>query len=231
MFIICGLGNPGKKYAKNRHNAGFLFVDYLNERYLQGTFKKKFNFYYLKGEIHGVEVLLVKPDTFMNLSGQALSSAMGYFKVALEDVLVVYDDTAIPFGMLRIREKGSPGGHNGLKNIEAQLGSAAYARVRVGVDAPQFSTHLVAHVLGDFDNEELKVLHDEVFNKLDKACGLIVKGKLKDAMNRYNERIGKKEKKAKKEEARKEMEAQQGKAEEPSANVESGNDGQDQGEL
>lgn len=197
MFIICGLGNPGKKYAKNRHNAGFLFLDYLNERFIQGTFKKKFNFYFLRGNIHGQEVLLVKPDTFMNLSGQALKSAMSYFKVDLKDLVVVYDDVAIPFGMLRLREKGSAGGHNGLKNIEAQLATNGYKRIRVGVDAPQYATHMVAHVLGDFDGEEMKKLHDEVFVRMDQACELIVKGRFTDAMNRYNERIGKKEKKAK----------------------------------
>ena len=192
MYLIAGLGNPGVKYQYNRHNVGFLLIDYLKERYAADDFRKKKNYLYVKAQMNSRDVLLIKPTTFMNASGFGILSAMSFYKIHREDVMVIYDDVALPFGMIRIRERGSDGGHNGLKSIQSQLGSTDYKRIRVGVDAPEYASAMKDYVLGNFSEKELKVLSDDVFLRTENALNLMVENKINEAMNRYNERIGKK---------------------------------------
>ncbi len=186
MIMIIGLGNPGDKYKNNRHNAGFLYADYFNDRHSIGDWKKKDNYKYVKGLYNGEVCILIKPQTYMNLSGEAVVKAMGFFKVERRSLLVVYDDIALPFGTIRVRERGSPGGHNGLKNIQLHLGGEEYQRVRIGVDPPEFGGDLINHVLGDFTSDDLKLLNETVFDRIDEVAALVTAGSIKEAMNKYN---------------------------------------------
>ena len=186
MFLIVGLGNPGTQYKNNRHNVGFLFLDYLANKHSLDSFKKKNKYHFTKGLIAGSDVILLKPQTFMNLSGLAITSAMAFFKIKPENILVIYDDIALPFETIRIREKGSSGGHNGLKSIEKELGRQSYKRIRVGVDSPKVEGVLADFVLGNFSSEQLTVLNDFVFKIASKATELIIDGNIEQAMGTYN---------------------------------------------
>ncbi len=190
MYLIVGLGNPGDMYAKNRHNAGFMALDYIKVKYSFDGFKKKDNYKFSKGKIHSEDVVLVKPQTFMNLSGQAVTKAMSFFKIQPSDLVVIYDDVALPFGRVRIRETGSPGGHNGLKDIEKQLGSKNYTRVRIGVDPPPYPGMLADFVLGDFSKEQIEALSAGIFDTVVDGVNLIIQGNIGKAMNEINGRDG-----------------------------------------
>jgi len=186
MHLIIGLGNIGKQYTYNRHNIGFLFLDYLQSKYNLSDFKKKYNFLYSLNNHFNQNFVLLKPTTFMNLSGNAISSAMAFFKINIKNVLVVYDDVALPFGKIRIRESGSDGGHNGLKNIQLQLGTNEYKRIRIGIGAPEHSSQMKDYVLNNFNENEIKILNSEIFNLTELSMELIINNKLKEAMNKYN---------------------------------------------
>lgn len=188
MYLIAGLGNPGDKYTNNRHNVGFLFLDYLKLRNSFDVFKKKDNYKFSKGTIDGVQVVLLKPQTFMNLSGQAITRAMSFFKIPLSNVIVAYDDIALPFSNVRIRASGSAGGHNGLKNIEKELGTKDYKRIRFGVDAPEYPGMLIDFVLGDFDKTQLEKLNSGIFDEALRGLSYILKDDIGKAMNEINRR-------------------------------------------
>ncbi|MBP7554122.1 MAG: aminoacyl-tRNA hydrolase, partial [Spirochaetes bacterium] len=132
--------------------------------------------------------ILIKPQTFMNLSGLAVVRAENFFKIEREKIVIIYDDVALPFSAIRVRERGSEGGHNGLKSITQNLGTNDYARIRIGVGAPVSSEHLKNYVLGDFYDEDLAALKTEIFPKVEDALKLVVSAEIKEAMNRYNER-------------------------------------------
>jgi PTH1 family peptidyl-tRNA hydrolase len=186
MFLVAGLGNPGREYEKNRHNAGFLFLDYLKMVNSQESYKNKDNYHYLKTVYHGQETVFIKPQTYMNLSGRAVINALSFFKIPVENFIVVYDDTALPFGKIRIRESGSAGGHNGLRNIEAMLGTKDYKRIRIGVSAPEHPSELKNFVLGDFSSSDLGVLERDVFPVIDQSLNVIINKSIKEAMNQFN---------------------------------------------
>jgi PTH1 family peptidyl-tRNA hydrolase len=185
MYLVAGLGNIGKKYQFNRHNAGFLALDQIHDT-LTNPFKKKKNFHYARSTMKGNEVVLIKPATYMNLSGTAITSAMAFFKIPKENIIVIYDDVALPIGKIRIREKGSDGGHNGLKNIQGQLGTSNYIRIRIGVGAPDFPGQMIDHVLGDFSESNMKLLTSSIIPVVKEALECIIQGDVKGAMNRYN---------------------------------------------
>lgn len=191
MFLIVGLGNPGKEYEITRHNAGFLAVDFLRYKYNLTDEKKKYNFLYTKSTLFNQDVVMMKPQSYMNNSGSAIASALSFFKIPQENLIVIYDDTALPVGMLRIRENGSNGGHNGLRDIEQHLKSKDYKRIRIGIDKPEFSSHMKDYVLGRFTNEDIKTLESDVFPVVDSVVNLIVNNKIKDAMNIYNKKVRK----------------------------------------
>ena len=183
-LLVC-LGNPGKEYANTRHNIGFLAADALEKR--TGVKFNKLKYRALTGEVTlgGQRVLVVKPQTYMNLSGEAVKLAGGFYKIPPERILVLYDDVSLPLGKLRIRASGSAGGHNGIKNIIAHLGTDAFPRIKVGVGAPQQEDGLVDWVIGSFTASERKVVDAAIDKALDAAACVIEKG-VSEAQNRFN---------------------------------------------
>ncbi len=184
MKIIAGLGNPGSKYEFTRHNAGFLMVDfYANENNI--TIKKLKN-KALTGEavIKGEKVIFVKPQTYMNLSGDSIREIAAYYNVPMEDVLVIYDDISLPLGKLRIRKKGSAGGHNGIKDIILKTNTDVFPRIKIGV-SQNGDRDLKDYVLGSFSKKELIVLR-EVAKVVTKAIETFVSSGADECMNLYN---------------------------------------------
>ena len=186
MFIIAGLGNPTKEYEKTRHNMGFDCVDILAGE-LKAKFKRsKFGAEVAKAEIGGEQVLLVKPLTYMNLSGNAIAPLAKYYKVdTKKDLVVIYDDTDTDVGKIRIRKKGSAGGHNGMKSIIANLGHEEFTRIRIGIGKRPEYMDMINFVLGRFPAEERKLV-DEAQKRACDAAQEIVKKGADFAMNRYN---------------------------------------------
>ena len=185
-FLIVGLGNPGGKYEITRHNAGFLWADLFAESL--NTEIKRLKYHALTAEVNidGHRCLLMKPQTFMNNSGEAVSEAAKFYKIPLEKIIVVFDDISLPIGKLRVRRKGSAGGHNGIKSIVAHLGSENFPRVKIGVGAkPHPDYDLANWVLTSFKKEDFPALK-EAMESACKAVELIVKGETDKAMNQYN---------------------------------------------
>lgn len=185
MKIIAGLGNPTAQYEGTRHNIGFAVVDRLAEEYNISMDMKKHKAICGKGVIEGEKVILVKPQTFMNLSGEAIREVLDYYKADIQDVLVIYDDICLDVGRLRIRTKGSAGGHNGVKNIIAHLGTEGFARIRVGVGDKPRQTELVDYVLGRFTGEEKQAIREGI-DRAVKATAVVLTEGIESAMNKYN---------------------------------------------
>ena len=186
MFIIARLGNPDRQYEGTRHNVGFDVIDRLADKYNIAVDMKKHRALLGKGVIEGQKVILAKPQTYMNLSGESIRSLVDYYKIDGEhELLVIYDDINLEVGQLRIREKGSAGGHNGIKNIIAHLGTQVFPRIRVGVGEKPSRYDLADYVLGHFSKAE-KALMDEGYDHAVDAAGMILSGRIKDAMSEYN---------------------------------------------
>lgn len=184
-WIVVGLGNPGKKYELTRHNVGFIAMDTLSGTKKIRIGDLKFKGLCGRGELSGESVLFLKPQTFMNLSGECVAEAAAFYKIPMEKVIVIYDDVSLPVGKIRIREKGSAGGHNGIKNIIERTGTDVFPRIKVGVGAPPSSGELVNWVLGSFTEDEKKILSDSV----DRACAAveeIIKGGTQKAAAKFN---------------------------------------------
>jgi PTH1 family peptidyl-tRNA hydrolase len=186
MYIIAGLGNPTKEYENTRHNIGFMAVDYLADKYGISLLECKHKALLGKGIINGNKVVLVKPLTYMNLSGEAIRSVIDYYKVdETEELIVIYDDISLDVGQLRIRKKGSAGGHNGIKNIIAHLGHDTFKRIKIGVGEKPKGYDLADYVLGHFTTDELKIMN-ESFKDVDGAVNLMLEGEVDKAMNDFN---------------------------------------------
>ena len=184
MYIIAGLGNPGKKYEHTRHNMGFLALDLLADKYGIKVDRLKFKALTGEGRIEGKKVLLVKPQTYMNLSGESIRDVMHFYKEPIENLIVIYDDIDIPEGTLRIRPKGSAGTHNGMRNIIYLLGEDEFPRIRVGIGGERRSD-LVDYVIGRVTEGEADVLW-ETLNKAAEAAADIVINDVTHAMQEYN---------------------------------------------
>lgn len=184
MFVIAGLGNPGKKYEKTRHNMGFLVIDKLAEKNDIKVNKIKHKSLVGDGFISDRKSLLVKPQTYMNLSGEALREVMDYYNVDIEDLIVIYDDFDIELGSIRIRKKGSAGSHNGMKSIIYQLQSQDFPRIRIGI-GKSGSADWKDFVLGKLGKEEQKMIDDAVEKAADAVMCILEKG-IDKAMNEYN---------------------------------------------
>lgn len=184
MKVVVGLGNPGIEYAKTRHNVGFMVIDGFAEKHSVENWKN--NFHALIGEtkIDGEKVLLVKPQTFMNLSGQAVLEVMQFYKVAKEDLLVIYDDMDLPVGTVKLRQKGSCGGHNGIRDIIRLLGTEQISRVKIGIGKSKYAQG-ADFVLGKFLPEEDNAIDDGI-EKAMNAVSCWVKHGIVETMNRYN---------------------------------------------
>lgn len=186
MKVIVGLGNPGSKYDQTRHNAGFDVIQLLEKHYnLKLILNKKFNSLIDKTKINNEDIIFVKPQTYMNLSGFAIASILNFYKIDISDLLVLVDDINIEFGKVRIREKGSPGGHNGLKNIENQISSNLYKRIRIGVGFNN-DNDLIDHVLKKLSNDEMLLLNQGEYKAFNAVCDFINNVSFVDIMTKYN---------------------------------------------
>ncbi len=185
-WVVVGLGNPGAEYAHTRHNVGFWVLDKLSDEWHIPVKKLKFRSQYGLGPADGLRVLLLKPQTYMNLSGEALRDCLQFYKVPVSQVIVVYDDAALPLGKLRIRGQGSDGGHNGLKSILTQCRSDAFPRIKVGIGAPNHPDFDLADwVLGPFSREEAPVIGDAITRACAAVREIMARG-VNSAMNKYN---------------------------------------------
>lgn len=185
-YIIAGLGNPGTEYENTRHNVGFMTIDTLCEKYKVSCKKLKFKSLTCDVMITGKRCLIMKPSTFMNKSGEAVTEAMSFYKIPPERTIIVYDDISLEPGKLRIRRKGSDGGHNGIKNIIYLSGSDMFPRIKMGVGAkPHPDYNLADWVLGHFKKEDGEKL-EQCFQNAVSALELMVAGKIDEAMNKYN---------------------------------------------
>ena len=185
MKLIVGLGNPGREYAGTRHNIGFGVIARLSDEYHISLNSKEHKAVCGKGFIEGEKVILAQPQTFMNLSGESVRSIADYYKIEPEDIVVAYDDIDLEVGQIRVRRKGSAGGHNGIKNIISHLGTNEFPRVKVGVGAKPQGGDLVNHVLGHFSKEDEKKM-DEVLDEAVAAVETSVTQDVDVAMNRFN---------------------------------------------
>lgn len=187
MKLIVGLGNPGSQYDKTRHNIGFMSIDYF-ANYLNLDFKleKKFNSLFYKGKYKDTDFIVIKPLTYMNLSGESVFKVVNYYNVDIKDIIVVVDDINLEIGKLRLRIKGSSGGHNGLKNIEKYLNSDEYKRIRIGVGSNNSYSDLSDYVLSRFNKEELNILEKSI-NDSKEALILFLENKnFLDIMTKFN---------------------------------------------
>ncbi len=184
MYVIVGLGNPGKKYENTKHNIGFITVDFLADRSNIKVNKIKHKALVGEGMISGVKVLLVKPQTFMNLSGNSVREIMEYYKVDNDKLIVIYDDVDIPMGRLRIRKKGSAGTHNGMRSIIYDLQDDGFPRLRIGIGSDR-KMPLAGYVLGGFKKEEAKLMEDAVKRAALAVECMLEKG-IDIAMGEYN---------------------------------------------
>ena len=185
MYLIVGLGNPGRQYEATRHNMGFDVIDKLVEEYQIPQGGVKFNAMYGKGIIGGQPALLMKPLSYMNLSGESVRAIMDFYKCTVEDLIVVYDDIDLDVGKLRIRQKGSAGGHNGMKNIIQHVGSQEFVRIRVGVGKKPDHMDLADYVLSRFGKEDLANIRESCGNACDAVETILADGTVA-AMNKFN---------------------------------------------
>ena len=186
MKLIVGLGNPGKQYDQTRHNIGFEVIDTLSDQFSIPLNQSKFKGLYGIGLHNGEKVLLLKPLTYMNLSGESIRAVMDYYQIELEDLLVIYDDLDLPVGKIRLRQKGSPGGHNGIKSTVAHLGTQEFNRIRIGINRPTPGMSVPDYVLGRFRQEERPFTEEAVKRSAD-ACAAWLKKPFLQVMNEYNQ--------------------------------------------
>lgn len=185
MYIVAGLGNPGKKYEGTRHNVGFEVLDYLADKYSVKLNKIKYKSLYNEINLDGEKVILLKPQTYMNRSGEAVLEVAQFYKVPLENIIVVQDDIDIKFASLKIKKKGSGGSHNGLKSVIALLGRDDFPRVKIGVGKAESGEDLADFVLGRFKPDERSVMEDLV-KKAGDSIECLIKEGVDSAMNKYN---------------------------------------------
>ncbi len=185
MYLIIGLGNPEADYANTRHNMGFNVINKLSKKYDIEVKKDKFKALFGNGIIEGEKIILVKPQTFMNLSGEAVQEFVNFYKVPLENVLVIYDDVDVEPGKIRIRKSGSSGSHNGMKSVISCLSSEKFPRVRIGIGKPHEHMDMIAHVIGGIDEKDKEKLEKGV-ELATEAIVEILKNNIDSAMNKYN---------------------------------------------
>ncbi len=185
-YILVGLGNPGKEYEKTRHNIGFMALDFVSKKLSIDFNTQKFKSCYGVGNFGDKKVILLKPQTFMNLSGQAVVLLMSFYKVPPENVILIYDDISLSVGKMRIRKQGSHGGHNGVKNIVDLSGTKNFPRIKIGVgDKPNENWDLADWVLSKFSKDEMDLIENDM-SKVYDALSLMTQGKIDQAMNDFN---------------------------------------------
>lgn len=185
MKCIVGLGNPGRKYKQTRHNIGFWVIEEVAKRNGWTLNKQKFQGEYTLEIVNQEKILLLEPQTYMNLSGESVRPLMDFYELAPEDILVIYDDLDLPTGKIRLRQKGGHGGHNGIRSIIDQLGSKSFNRLRIGIDRPAPHMTVTDHVLGKFDKEQLPMI-EEAVDQAANACEAWMSQPFLEVMNEYN---------------------------------------------
>lgn len=185
MYLIIGLGNPEEEYSKTRHNMGFNVINKIAKNYNIDITREKFNSLYGAGTIEGKKVVLVKPQTYMNLSGQAVREFSNFYKIDKENIIVIYDDMDIEKGTMKIRKKGGPGNHNGMKSVVQEINTDEFPRIRIGIGTPEYKNDMVNYVIGNISDDEYKILEGGV-NKATEAIPAILKYGIDKAMNQYN---------------------------------------------
>ncbi|MBP7231153.1 MAG: aminoacyl-tRNA hydrolase [Syntrophaceae bacterium] len=183
-YLIIGLGNPGKRYEHTRHNVGFMVLEKLASRVEIDLKQKSFNAVWGKGNIHGKNVLLAKPQTFMNLSGTAVRQLQSFFKTDISNLIVIHDDLDLPFGAIRLKEGGGTAGHKGLASIEDNLGTSGFMRVRLGIGKPVDKSRIEGYVLEPFGKEEKVVLPEVLGRAADASAEMVLNG-LQKAVSKY----------------------------------------------
>lgn len=184
-IIIAGLGNPDTKYSRNRHNAGFMVIERIAEKTGIELNSSKFKSKYGSGFVKGKKLHLLKPMTYMNRSGEAISKASNFFKIPAENIVVIHDDMDIPLGRIKLKSGGGTAGHNGLRSIVERTGESGFARVRFGIGKPLNGSDVVSYVLSDFSNEEWELVEESIETCSQAAMEIIENG-LHAAMNKYN---------------------------------------------
>ncbi|WP_139492594.1 aminoacyl-tRNA hydrolase [Brevibacillus dissolubilis] len=185
MKVIIGLGNPGKKYEDTRHNVGFMAIDKLSKEWGISVTSNKFRALVGEGNVQGQKVLLVKPQTYMNLSGESVGEIIKFYKLTHKDLVVIYDDLDLPTGKLRLREKGSAGGHNGIKSMIAHLGTQEFNRIKIGISRPAPGGSVSDYVLHDFPKADLPAISEAVDITV-KACEAWLREEFIKVMNQFN---------------------------------------------
>lgn len=185
LFIIAGLGNPGEKYKRTRHNVGFDTIDLLGSRYNISVSKDRHKGLLGEGIINKQKVILVKPQTFMNLSGECISAVVQWYKIELSRLILVYDDVDLPLGSIRLRLEGSAGTHNGMKSVIQHLGTGNFPRVRIGIDKPPKHWDLADYVTHNFESDERKIVDESIVRASNAVVAIISEG-IDKAMNEYN---------------------------------------------
>ena len=185
MYLIVGLGNPEPEYSKTRHNMGFDVINKLSEKYNIDVKKEKFDGIYGSGTIENEKVILLKPQTYMNLSGKSVIQYANFYKINPENILIIYDDIDIETGKMKIRKKGGPGTHNGMKSVVSELNTAQFPRIRVGTGCQETIGNLIDYVISKVSNEEYKRL-EEGIDKATEAVATILKIGIDNAMNKLN---------------------------------------------
>ena len=185
MYLIVGLGNPEEDYSKTRHNMGFNTINKIAKEYNIEVNKKKFDALYGEGFIENEKVILLKPQTYMNLSGKSIIQVVNFYKIPVENIFVIYDDIDVEPGKIKIRKKGSSGSHNGMKSVIAELQTEDFARIRVGIGQPKYKNDMVNYVIGSIPEEEIESL-DKGTTKAAKHMVEILKNGIDIAMNKFN---------------------------------------------
>ena len=185
MYLIVGLGNPENEYANTRHNMGFDTINEIAKKNNIVITKSKFKGLYETAIIQGKKVMLLKPQTYMNLRGESIKEACDFYNIAPEELIVIYDDIDIEKGKIKLRKKGGPGSHNGMKSVVQELGTTEFSRIRVGIGQPEFKNDMINYVIGKVPEEEQKVLQEGV-KKAAEAVEEIVKNGIDIAMNKFN---------------------------------------------
>lgn len=185
MYLIVGLGNPEQDYSKTRHNMGFNTVNKLAKEYEIDINKSKFKGLYGTGTIEGEKVIILKPQTFMNLSGESIRETIDFYKINIEDIIVVYDDIDVEPGTIKIRKKGGPGSHNGMKSVVEHLNTEEFSRIRVGIGTPKYKSDMINYVLGSIPEDEAELL-DKGTTLAKDAIIEIIKNGIDIAMNKFN---------------------------------------------
>lgn len=185
MYLIVGLGNPEEQYGKTRHNMGFNVINKIAEEYNIKIDKIKFNGFYNKQKINSNDVIFLKPQTYMNLSGNCIREFINFYKIDIKNFIVIYDEMQIEPGKIKIRKKGSSGGHNGMKSIIENLGTDEFTRIRIGIGRPNRSSDMVNYVIGKISAEEQALLNEGVTKAKDAVIEILKNG-IDSAMNKFN---------------------------------------------